>query len=93
MDCMCCEFICKMMEYFYGFDASGVITLWVGWGEALSVLKSVKCRIALILPFEELRLAPKIKICAEAHFSNFRFTTKITHLSTNLGDSFMSQLC
>lgn len=33
-----------MMEYFYGFNVSGVMTLWVGWGEALTVLRSVKCR-------------------------------------------------
>lgn len=44
-DHICCEFIYKMMEYFlYGFNVPGVMTLWVGRGEALTVLKCVKCR-------------------------------------------------
>lgn len=74
-----------MMEYFYGFNVSGVMTLWVGWGEALTVLRSVKCR-KLGTAFSDG--PPKIKICAEVHFSSSPFTTKITHLSTDLDHSF-----
>lgn len=35
MSCMCCEFICKMIEYVYGYNVSGVMTVWAGWNEAV----------------------------------------------------------
>lgn len=76
---MCCEFICEMIEYFYGYNVSGVMTV-CGWdGVKLSILKSVKCR-KLGTAFQETDCSPKINICAEVHFSSSPVTSKIRDL-------------
>lgn len=54
--------------------------------------KSVSLKICLMEKtwyclLRNLDWPPKIKICAEVHFSSLSFATKITHLSTNLDDS------
>lgn len=63
------------MEYFYGFNVSGVMTLWVGWGEAVSfeICKMQKIWYCLS---RNLDWPPKIKICAEVHFSSLPFYHK-----------------
>lgn len=82
MDCMCCEFICATMEYFYGFNVSGVMTLRVQEGEALSVSKSVKRRKFSPAFRGTWALGPQRLKFVLTHIYH-----EIRHLCTNLGSA------
>lgn len=63
------------MEYFYGFNVSGVMTLWVERSEAVSfeICEMQKIWYCLL---RNLDWPLKIKICAEVHVSRLLFTAK-----------------
>lgn len=74
------------MEHFYGFNVSGVMTLWVVWGEAVSFEICKMQRIWYCL-LRNLDWPPKLRFVPKNVFQVCLFTTKIMHLSINLDNS------